>query len=1224
MQSIDIDYSIQITLNDTIYSNEFTLTKDFSYTIESENNTLYGNYYTISKKYILDYFKEEIKEYLSKSDRDYDLMSNGLEIVSFELSTKTEGVDVYFESSDDSQYNFSPSIMAYVFKDDIKLQTPTLYCELLSANTIKWYFEDDGFAHYLYDENNKLIYNLGIGINYYIESDLKYETTYYRKIVAYNSEYTSKESNLAKITTEKENYDMTLTKFEDSQLSTKYPLQKITEPNEKLKAFHSGIGDFNDCKIKKNLSEQINLLVPLTVNVNMKTFKVTDFYEKVNFAFRETMKYNYIENIRTATLEFNVTAYKIQTAVARLYCYAVKPITVKFTIKADCMYLHKNNQNKIEEIRKSVAVHSSYLLTADLNNVEYKKGGFATMKPINKCITGSKVKEIIRQHTAGESGTDKDMDIRAKNNPNFEVTNIRITDTYITDDDGNTITPSTGGNHSENGSIIIDTLKDQQNTNIYIRGIPNLQLYTYEIKKEKTFDGFSEDNVLFTDEEMHGALTNVIDGSEYDGSGTEVKYILETNGDEDGFSTSEDDSSNNGITITNNKVYKSDTVHYDFDMEKCFATYSYIDLLPDIDVNDNYTFVTNITLLNGEDDTVEPNVYWKAKQKIHEGDQLIDSGSPYLDCSYESRMYGVERTGYDYYPKQDEDPIHGTVNGNESNIFSQNGKETYFIRLYKFPLDSGWYNIQYGIELVDDEVTPSAAKGTISYVFPSQENITTNLEEDLCIFDSSYHTQKKIEYIKNVASYYSEERIVDNNKNIFTYKIPYTDINNNLGLIVEVIKNNEGVVVTDKNIAINSSDKTFDVAIELQAYHHPSFKWSPSIHNGYYYFNQYENYIYNKTDITADKTLLKQKYKNIEVILQLEITLNNGNTLSKNIAKYIKADKTYYTIIEDLDEYIKDFLENNSLKKYDMQSYNIAKIYGDFVFTENYNKVQCKSNDYEIEYYSDNYFDIKDNTITVSPIPKQFSPITIVSNDGNTFINIAELNDTNVLDITENYIIKEKTYTILTKYNNIELVSVKVNKTEMKEDCTVINNSISFNEELIEGDKVCVIYKIKDSYIVNYDIKNDNITIKFNTNLDLSNTYINYEVCDDDAYKLIDHLSLNPIHNTHYDGFIYITDEFKDGYYLNIYQTDKYLFYDSHDRTRIFIELLDNDRNPIENETIDISCLSGKIKYETNITDINGVIAIEYYAESLGTDTITVKYKDLTNTSKIFIEERVL
>ena len=111
MQSINVNYTIQITLNDTVYSNQFTLSKDFEYTITSEDNTLYGNSYVVSNEYILDYFKEEIEEYLASSERSNDLLNNGLEIVSFELFSDTKGIDIYFESSDDSQYTLYPSII---------------------------------------------------------------------------------------------------------------------------------------------------------------------------------------------------------------------------------------------------------------------------------------------------------------------------------------------------------------------------------------------------------------------------------------------------------------------------------------------------------------------------------------------------------------------------------------------------------------------------------------------------------------------------------------------------------------------------------------------------------------------------------------------------------------------------------------------------------------------------------------------------------------------------------------------------------------------------------------------------------------------------------------------------------------------------------------------------------------------------------------------------------
>ena len=1214
MQSINVNYTIQITLNDTVYSNQFTLSKDFEYTITSEDNTLYGNSYVVSNEYILDYFKEEIEEYLASSERSNDLLNNGLEIVSFELFSDTEGIDIYFESSDDSQYTLYPSIIVYVYKDNIKLQTPTLYCELLSNNTIKWYFDDDGFAHYLYDENNNLIYNLPIGVTYFIESDLKYETTYYRKIVSYNSEFTSKESNLAKITTESEYVDIELNQFKEETKNTIYDTDEIKEVNEKLIAFKSGIGDGNDCLIKKNISEKINIDVPIEININADYDKTLDFYPKVTFGYRDTLKYNYIENIRTATLDMQIKAYPILHMKVRLYAYAVKPIKVDYKISADYTFIYMDG-NTAKTQSGNMALRESLTLNADLNNVEYSSKGYATMKTINRIISGHTIRENIITHVK-----DRHQD-KYKDGCQIQVYNYRFYDSYITDDDGNAESISDSGN----GSIIVEFEGDVNNSKLYIRGIPNLQLYTYELIKDIEYNKYDGNPNIFTNEEVHGTLKNVINGTDYDNTGTEIKYnieILESDSD----STISDVKDGEGLSIESDKEYISDILHYEFDKTNYFLNVSYIDIFPDIEDKYNYKFVTEIIKAVGEDGECEPNIWRKAYQKINTGDIIQEIASPYSDTSYESRMYGIERTGYDIYPKEYEDPFHGTINGNETNILSQNGQETYYDRIYQFPLNPNWYNIEYGIKLEDEDVTPSEAKGSISYYFPATNNVITNIPQDLCIFTSDYHKNQTIKLNKNIASYYNIENISNDQENEFIYNIPYSDISDCYNFTIEINKDNEGVLVTDKYL--ENKDGYFKVSVTLQAFHHPSFKWSPLIHNGFYYINQDENFIYNETNLNASKSLLKERYSNIEVIILLTITLTNSNVISKNISGLIQADTLDHIIISDVKNYIENFIEKKGLKKYDIEDYEFSLITDNCDFNYSDNKIQCSSLEVVTEYYTDNYFNIKSNSITLSPMPKQFCPITILTGDGSTLINIAEINNKdNALFIKEKYNIERNTYSILTKYNNIDINSliISINDEEVADGYIVTNNSIIFNNELNKGDLVEIKYKINNAFNVIYNVEKDSITININSDIDLSNTYINYETSNDCNYRLLDHLSLNPVHNTRYSGFIYLTNEFKEGYYLNIYQSDTYLFYDSNDRTRIYIELLDNDKNPVENEYIEvISSGKGEIKCENNYTDSNGVIVIEYYPKELGTDKIIAKHKLLETSSNILIKERML
>lgn len=201
----------------------------------------------IDKKHILNYFTREIKAYCSKNKVDMDnLVIDGYEIMPTK-ETRDMGVDVYFKSEDINTMTFEPSIMA---KLTVLKEMPILYFEQLDNNTIKWFWEDNYSINYLKDKQDKIIAEIPYGINYYIESDLEQGGTYTRKITTVNKFNEQIESMPAIITLSVNSKPIIYSKFkvEDRREDIK---ELNTEHSSKLKAFQSGVGDFDDCKLFK-------------------------------------------------------------------------------------------------------------------------------------------------------------------------------------------------------------------------------------------------------------------------------------------------------------------------------------------------------------------------------------------------------------------------------------------------------------------------------------------------------------------------------------------------------------------------------------------------------------------------------------------------------------------------------------------------------------------------------------------------------------------------------------------------------------------------------------------------------------------------------------------------------------------------------------------------------------------------------------------------------------
>lgn len=248
---MEINYIVSVAILNTINGNTTNLSKDFVINISKPNNELYENVHEVWHGYILDLLKDEITAYLNtETITDIDI-----EISSYEIFSSTVGVDIFFENLEDPNlYTLTPAIKIYINPIIITPTAPTLIGTLISTNSIVWSWDEDAtVGHYLLDENNEVLVQLPIGINSYTEANLISNTIYIRGLVSYNSDASSNISNQFTIKTgtsidtlkslhqyeciPNENYSI-----EDIKLET------IAE-SLNLKAFHSGIGDGNDCLI---------------------------------------------------------------------------------------------------------------------------------------------------------------------------------------------------------------------------------------------------------------------------------------------------------------------------------------------------------------------------------------------------------------------------------------------------------------------------------------------------------------------------------------------------------------------------------------------------------------------------------------------------------------------------------------------------------------------------------------------------------------------------------------------------------------------------------------------------------------------------------------------------------------------------------------------------------------------------------------------------------------
>lgn len=358
-----IQYDIVVTIINLVNNQTKKFTKTFEHDITATTDTLlYNNYHVISNDvYVLDIFSDEVTEYCKQCS----IQLSSIEVDEFEIVSPTDKVDVFFESSDDTDNSLSlrPSIKAYVHPKYDELKAPNLIGVAYDETTIIWTWPDDEeYAHYLVEDiepddptkeesSQRIVAQLPIGAKNYIESNLSPDTAYTRRLVNYTSEQTSVPSSSVTVRTEtvtpvqslesysiKKNYDFTTTDLEREQVS------------ENLEAFHSGVGDFNDLKVYKQMDADFYQKFKAYFELSGRRFQREKRYEQIGFNYKLCLEA--VEEIeeQEGEVTFDVEAYPREWISIEDYMWSTVPILVQTKVKAT-IFLRKDvpEEEVIEE-----------------------------------------------------------------------------------------------------------------------------------------------------------------------------------------------------------------------------------------------------------------------------------------------------------------------------------------------------------------------------------------------------------------------------------------------------------------------------------------------------------------------------------------------------------------------------------------------------------------------------------------------------------------------------------------------------------------------------------------------------------------------------------------------------------------------------------------------------------------------------------------------------------
>ena len=354
---MNIKYDVVVTISNVNDKSTSKFTKTLESTIEAINDDLlYDNCHIIGENvYLFDIFSDELNAYI----KALGITISQIQFEEFEVVSLTDNVDVFFEfSSKENEQDLKPTIKCYVHPKNKQLDTPTLKGIAYDSRTIIWTWENDNNAHYLVEEaidvnddknKNKIIAQLPIGVNSYTETGLEPDTVYIRRLISYTNEQTSSPSvscsvrtNSVEISHVVENYKIP----KNYDFTTNDSERDIIQ--ERLQAFHSGIGDFTDLEVYKQMDSDFYQKFKAYFELTGKRTQRERRYEQVGFNYKICLEAKETIEEQEGEVTFDINAYPREWATIEDYIWVTKPIRVRTKITAS-VFLRKEVESQEEE-----------------------------------------------------------------------------------------------------------------------------------------------------------------------------------------------------------------------------------------------------------------------------------------------------------------------------------------------------------------------------------------------------------------------------------------------------------------------------------------------------------------------------------------------------------------------------------------------------------------------------------------------------------------------------------------------------------------------------------------------------------------------------------------------------------------------------------------------------------------------------------------------------------
>lgn len=351
-----VSYEIILTIINLTNNLTSTFKKSFEFNIEASDERLYNNNHLIANEVqMFTLFKPEINNYCTNNH----VTINNIDIDEFNINSLTNRVDVYFEpgdGDDPNQISLEPNIKCYVYPQYEEIIVPVLSGEAYDNHTIIWSWEDDGQAHYIVtepidveDESNKskIIAQIPIGTNTYTETELKSNTQYTRRLISYNEHQTSTPSRPATVQTATAPIDISLEQYQvpkNYDYTSDDTEREIIQEN--LEAFHSGIGDYNDLKVYKQMDADFYQKFKAYIQLRGSRKVMERRYDSVGFNYKVCLESTETIEEQKGEVTFDIDVFPRENISIKDYMYASKPVTICSRLWCDVLLTQQEEDHE--------------------------------------------------------------------------------------------------------------------------------------------------------------------------------------------------------------------------------------------------------------------------------------------------------------------------------------------------------------------------------------------------------------------------------------------------------------------------------------------------------------------------------------------------------------------------------------------------------------------------------------------------------------------------------------------------------------------------------------------------------------------------------------------------------------------------------------------------------------------------------------------------------------